>query len=78
MNTAHRAPYASPQRPRPLASAALLAALLAAVLTLSACTAGPDYVRPSVAMPAGYKENAPENAGWKPAEPRDAEPRGRW
>lgn len=72
MNTAHRKPFES--LPRPLARAALLAVLLAAVLTLSACTAGPDYVRPSVAMPASFKENA----GWKPAEPRDAEPRGRW
>jgi NodT family efflux transporter outer membrane factor (OMF) lipoprotein len=72
MNTAHRKPFES--LPRPLARAALLAVLLAAVLTLSACTAGPDYVRPSVAMPTSFKENA----GWKPAEPRDAEPRGRW
>ncbi|MBW8759135.1 MAG: efflux transporter outer membrane subunit [Burkholderiales bacterium] len=44
-----------------------LSALAAAVL-LSACAAGPDFVRPSLPMPGAYKE-----AGdWKPAEPRPA------
>lgn len=45
--------------------------LLCAVL-LAACTAGPDYVRPPVDVPAAYKE------GWKRAEPRDGEARGKW
>ncbi|MBI4291567.1 MAG: efflux transporter outer membrane subunit [Betaproteobacteria bacterium] len=39
---------------------------------LGACAAGPDYVRPAVEAPAAFKE------GWKQAEPRDREERGRW
>jgi NodT family efflux transporter outer membrane factor (OMF) lipoprotein len=35
---------------------------------------GPDYVRPTVHAPDSYKEMA----GWKTAEPRDAEPKGNW
>ncbi len=42
-------------------------ALVAAAL-LAACAAGPDYVRPPLAVPAAYKE-----AGdWQPADPRPA------
>jgi NodT family efflux transporter outer membrane factor (OMF) lipoprotein len=41
---------------------------------LAACTAGPDYVRPSVETPSSYKEAQ----GWKQAEPRDGQPRGDW
>ena len=52
----------------------LASTLLLAPLLLAACTAGPDYVRPAIPMPAAFKENA----GWKQAEPRDAEPRGKW
>lgn len=41
---------------------------VAAAALLSACAAGPDYVRPALPVPAAYKE-----AGdWKPAEPRPA------
>jgi len=41
---------------------------LAAAALLSACAAGPDYVRPALAVPDAYKE-----AGdWKPADPRPA------
>jgi NodT family efflux transporter outer membrane factor (OMF) lipoprotein len=44
------------------------------ILLLAGCAVGPDYVRPKVETPAAYKE-----AGdWKPAEPRDAAPRGNW
>lgn len=46
----------------------------AAALSLAGCMVGPDYVRPSVDVPAAYKEVE----GWKPAEPRDAIPRGNW
>jgi NodT family efflux transporter outer membrane factor (OMF) lipoprotein len=50
------------------------AALLGACL-LGACTVGPDYQRPAAeVVPVAYKELA----GWKPATPRDSEPRGRW
>lgn len=48
--------------------------LLVLVFGLGACASGPDYVRPAITPPAAYKENA----GWKQADPRDAEIRGRW
>jgi NodT family efflux transporter outer membrane factor (OMF) lipoprotein len=50
-----------------------LAGLLAALL--SACTVGPDYKRPAVAVPAQFKEAAP---GWKTAQPSDQNNRGAW
>ena len=43
-------------------------------LALTACTVGPNYVRPAVELPVSYKENA----GWKVAEPRDQINRGNW
>jgi NodT family efflux transporter outer membrane factor (OMF) lipoprotein len=51
-----------------------LAAALAAVLSLSACTVGPDYQRPEAAVPAAFKELK----GWKQARPRDGLQKGRW
>ena len=54
-----------------LSSAPLAPVLLA--LALAGCAVGPDYQRPRVDAPA-FKE-----AGdWKPAEPADQQPRGRW
>ncbi len=47
--------------------------LLAAAL-LTACTVGPDYVRPAAEVPAAYKEGL----AWKQAQPRDDAPRGTW
>ena len=41
---------------------------LAATALLSACAVGPDYVRPTMPVPAAYKESG----GWKPADPRAA------
>ncbi len=41
---------------------------------LSACTVGPDYVKPKVETPPSYKEVE----GWKKAEPKDNIPRGPW
>jgi outer membrane protein TolC len=41
---------------------------LAATALLSACAAGPDYVRPTLPVPAAYKESG----DWKPADPRPA------
>ena len=41
---------------------------------LAGCAAGPDYVRPQIEAPAQFKEMQ----GWRPAEPRDALPRGSW
>ena len=38
---------------------------------------GPDYVRPSTAAPAAYRD--PSDAGaWKAAAPADTSPRGEW
>jgi NodT family efflux transporter outer membrane factor (OMF) lipoprotein len=51
---------------------ATLAALAAAMMT--ACTVGPNYVRPTVEQPAAFKELG----GWKTAQPRDHELRGDW
>jgi len=36
-------------------------------MVLAACTVGPEYVKPTVAMPVSYKEAA----GWKQAQPAD-------
>jgi len=46
--------------------------LVAAVL--SACAVGPDYSRPKVEVPTGFKEAK----GWKAAEPQDHQPKGKW
>ena len=54
--------------------AAISAPALAVALLLSACAAGPDYVRPAVEVPDAYKESA----GWKSAEPKPAESRQPW
>jgi NodT family efflux transporter outer membrane factor (OMF) lipoprotein len=57
-----------PIHPAKLVASTLLMALL------TACAVGPDYVRPAVETPASFKESA----GWKTAEPRDQEIRGKW
>jgi NodT family efflux transporter outer membrane factor (OMF) lipoprotein len=45
-----------------------------ATLALTACTVGPDYVRPAIEAPAAFKE-----AGeWKAAQPRDYLARDKW
>jgi NodT family efflux transporter outer membrane factor (OMF) lipoprotein len=50
-------------------------ATVAGVLTLlTACTVGPDYVRPTVMAPLAYKEMN----GWKVAQPKDDVIRGVW
>ena len=43
-------------------------------LALAGCAVGPDYVKPTTDVPTAFKESA----GWKPAEPADALPRGKW
>jgi NodT family efflux transporter outer membrane factor (OMF) lipoprotein len=50
-----------------------LAAAAAAAL-LSACAVGPDYVRPTLDVPAAWKESGP----WKTAEPQAANSRQPW
>lgn len=52
---------------------AVLASLIGGGL-LSACTVGPDYVKPEMQVPAAFKEQQ----GWKTAEPQDVLPRGKW
>jgi NodT family efflux transporter outer membrane factor (OMF) lipoprotein len=47
---------------------------LACALLLSACAVGPDYRKPDTEVPAAWKEAA----DWKPANPADAQPKGRW
>ena len=58
-------------RRRPIASPLTSLVLMS---LLSACTVGPDYVRPDVATPATFKENR----DWTVAAPADDEPRGQW
>ena len=50
-----------------------LAGLLLPAL-LAACTAGPDYVKPAVDMPAAWKVEAP----WREGKPSDALSKGPW
>jgi NodT family efflux transporter outer membrane factor (OMF) lipoprotein len=49
--------------------------MIMAACMLSACTVGPDYVKPAVVIPVKYKE-APKN--WKIANPQDEHNRGPW
>lgn len=49
--------------------------VVVSVTLLSACTVGPDYHRPAVAVPAQYSE-VPH--GWKIAQPFDQTDRGAW
>ena len=68
-------PTASPERrsPRDFRSSRGLAAI-AALLGLSACTVGPDYLRPEAPVSTQFKELK----GWKQARPRDAIEKGNW
>ena len=46
---------------------------------LVGCAAGPDYVRPEIALPQSFKEAPDEKSGaWQPARPNDAAARGAW
>jgi NodT family efflux transporter outer membrane factor (OMF) lipoprotein len=51
-----------------------VAALAAQLALLTACAAGPNYVRPSVQTPDAFKESK----DWKTAQPRDDAKRGNW
>ena len=59
-----------------------LACLACLVLTITACTIGPQYQRPEVRVPTAYKELPPASFkaadGWKVAQPNDDAPRGKW
>ncbi|WP_175160502.1 efflux transporter outer membrane subunit [Paraburkholderia fynbosensis] len=52
------------------------ACALTLVITLTACTVGPDYVKPLTPAAATFKEL--EGTGWKPAQPADTLTRGAW
>ena len=54
--------------------AVLRVTILIVFSMLAACTVGPNYVRPSVATPATFKEGV----DWKIAEPQDEIARGQW
>jgi NodT family efflux transporter outer membrane factor (OMF) lipoprotein len=47
---------------------------LVALALLSGCTVGPDYVRPTMPLPAAYKEAGP----WKQAEPAQIDSSQNW
>src|SRR5271170_2804441 len=53
-----------------------------ALVLLSGCMVGPNYIRPSVPIAPGYKESPPasfkENDGWKVSQPTDAQLKGNW
>jgi len=53
---------------------ALRASAALAALLLSSCAAGPDYKRPAVDMPVGWKVEAP----FRESAPGDALPKGPW
>jgi NodT family efflux transporter outer membrane factor (OMF) lipoprotein len=59
-----------------------LAWLACLLLTITACTIGPQYQRPEVQVPTAYKELPPASFkaadGWKAAQPNDEAPRGKW
>jgi NodT family efflux transporter outer membrane factor (OMF) lipoprotein len=54
------------------------------MLSLAACTVGPNYHRPSAPVPPAFKEQPPpgfkeaQGAGWKPGQPADDRLKGRW
>jgi NodT family efflux transporter outer membrane factor (OMF) lipoprotein len=82
------------RRPRRLTSAAVVPFACLLAVGLSACAIGPDYVRPSVDVPAAFKEGsaraagvnqpigttplAPPTPGWVGAQPNEAASRGAW
>ncbi len=49
---------------------ALRLAAAALALSTSACTVGPDYVRPPTATPTAFREAPPTEGNWKTAQPR--------
>lgn len=57
-----------------LRHAGMYVAAAAAMMALTACTVGPNYVRPSTPVPPAFKEIS----GWKMAEPKEAAARGPW
>jgi NodT family efflux transporter outer membrane factor (OMF) lipoprotein len=52
----------------------IVIAAIGALGCVTGCTVGPNYVKPTVEVPAAYKENV----GWQVAQPQDAALRGDW
>jgi NodT family efflux transporter outer membrane factor (OMF) lipoprotein len=48
--------------------------VVAFAAAVAACSSGPDYVRPALDLPAGYREAGP----WKSAQPQPADARSPW
>jgi NodT family efflux transporter outer membrane factor (OMF) lipoprotein len=57
-----------------IVSAAAFAALCLALVSVEGCSVGPKYTKPTTQIPPSYKEMG----SWKPAEPSDAERKGKW
>ncbi|MDB6017144.1 MAG: efflux system, outer rane lipoprotein NodT [Pedosphaera sp.] len=53
---------------------AVVTACMAGCVLITGCSVGPKYVRPTVQVPAAFKEAK----GWKMAQPRDNIIRGKW
>ena len=74
--------HGSCPHPRPLPATgegiktnnAIHSVLLVMLVFIVSCTVGPNYVKPTVEVPAAYKENA----AWQVAHPQDATLRGNW
>ncbi len=56
-------------------SSVLIPIAATAVLLVSGCTVGPNYVRPTAEVPTNFKETP---ANWKQAQPSDAIAKGKW
>src|SRR5579864_8231744 len=69
---------------RPISSNPRVAVFLTLMLVSAGCAVGPNYRRPSAAVPPAFKEQPPVNfkeaeaAGWKQSQPGDAFSKGRW
>ena len=65
-----------------LAFARMISLASGVVILLSGCTVGPKYHTPSAPTPSAYREltpaNFPTTDGWKVAQPKDDEIRGKW
>jgi len=49
-------------------------AIVVSLFLLASCAIGPNYKKPAIEVPGAWKEAA----DWKPAEPKDAVPKGKW
>jgi NodT family efflux transporter outer membrane factor (OMF) lipoprotein len=74
--------HKQPSRTTTPSLARMVCTVSGAVVLLGGCTVGPKYHTPSAATPAAYRELTPANFattdGWKLAQPKDDELRGKW